>query len=202
MRFLKSHSEILMNRSGCPDYLWYACHEYICAVHESCANEHLHWETPIQKSGEGTPDISHIMQFRWYEPVLYYNPNASYPETKEEQGCFVGFGKYFGDALTFKILTTGKRPQVLHRSVVRSALDTKAQNKRVQFNKPLPVVEQRDQHKYPSKVIEVEEADPALRPKPKKSQLLLLMSWIGACKSLLPRVLERIIHLSLRYWQI
>ena len=51
VRFLKSHAEVLMNRSGCPDYLWYACHEYICAVHECCANEHLNWETPIQKSG-------------------------------------------------------------------------------------------------------------------------------------------------------
>ena len=38
----------------------------------------------------------------------------------------------------------------------------------MQFDKPLPVIEQRDQHKHPSKVIEVEEADPALRPKSKK----------------------------------
>ena len=41
VRFLKAHAEVLMNRSGCPDYLWYACHEYICAVHECCANEHI-----------------------------------------------------------------------------------------------------------------------------------------------------------------
>ena len=47
----------------------------------------------------------------------------------------------------------GKRTQILHRSVVSSALDPKIQNKRVQFDKP---------------VIEVEEADPTLRPKPKK----------------------------------
>ena len=165
VRFLKAHAEVLMNRSGCPDYLWYLCHEYICAVHECCANEHLNWETPIQKSGEDTPDISHIMQFRWFEPVLYYNPDASYPETKEESGYFVGFGENVGDALTFKILTTGKRPKILHRSVVRSALDPKAQNKRVQFDTKLPVMEQRDQHKHPSKVMDVEEADDSLRPK-------------------------------------
>ena len=73
-----------------------------------------------------------------------------------------------GDALTFKILTLGKRRQILHRSVVRSALDSKAQKKRVKFDKLLPVLEQRDQHKHPSKVIEVEEADPTLRPKPRK----------------------------------
>ena len=144
VKFLKLHAEVLMNKSSCPDYLWYACHEYIAAVHECCANEHLNWETPIQKSGEGTPDISHIMQFYWYEPVLYYNPDTSFPETKEEPGYFVGFGENVGDALTFKILTLGKRPQILHRSVVRSALDPKAQNKRVKFDKPLPILEQRD----------------------------------------------------------
>ena len=80
----------------------------------------------------------------------------------------MGFGENVEDALTFKILTIGKRPRILHRSVVRSALDHKIQNKRVQFDKLLPVIEQRDQYKHPSKVIEVEEADPALRPKPKK----------------------------------
>ena len=53
-------------------------------------------------------------------------------------------------------------------------MDPKAQNKRVQFNKPLPVLEQRDQHKYPSKVIEVEEADPALKPKPKKKVVIFV----------------------------
>ena len=80
----------------------------------------------------------------------------------------MGFGKNVGDALTFKNLTLGKRPQILHRSVIRSALDLKTQNKRVQFDKPLPVIEQRNQHKHPSKVIEVEEANPTLRPRHKK----------------------------------
>ena len=47
---------------------------------------------------------------------------------------------------------------------MRSALDPKAQNKRVKFDKPLPVLEQRDKHKHPTKVFDVEEADPSLRP--------------------------------------
>ena len=67
----------------------------------------------------------------------------------------MGFGKNVGDALTFKILTLGKRPHILHRSVVRSDLDSKAQNKREQFDKLLPVIEQRNQHKHPYKVIEL-----------------------------------------------
>ena len=50
---------------------------------------------------------------------------------------------------------------------MRSALDSKASNKRVHFDKSLPVLEQRDQHKHPSKEIEVIEVDPALRLMPK-----------------------------------
>ena len=95
--------------------------------------------------------------------MLYYNLDTSFPETKEESGYFVGFSENVGDALTFKILTLGKRPQILHRSVVRSALDPKAQNKRVEFDKTLPILEQRDKHKHPKKVFDVEEADPSLR---------------------------------------
>ena len=114
------------------------------------------------------PNISHIMQFRWYEPILYYNPDAVYPETKEEPGYFFGFGENVGDALTFKILTIGKRPQVLHCSVIRSALDPKSQNKRVKFDKDLSVMEKRDQHKHPTKVFDVEEAEISLTPKLKK----------------------------------
>ena len=64
VRFLKAYAEVLMNGSGCPDNSWLLCHEYICAVHECCANEHSNWETPIQNSGKETPDISHIMQLR------------------------------------------------------------------------------------------------------------------------------------------
>ena len=33
VRFLKAHAEVLMNRSGCLDLLWFLCHKYICAVH-------------------------------------------------------------------------------------------------------------------------------------------------------------------------
>ena len=41
VRFLKAHTEVLMNRSGLPDNIYFLCHKYICAVHECCANGHL-----------------------------------------------------------------------------------------------------------------------------------------------------------------
>jgi hypothetical protein len=54
----------------------------------------------------GTPDISHILMFYWFEPVLYLDPVSKFqsPETTERPGYFVGFANNLEDVLTFKIL--------------------------------------------------------------------------------------------------
>jgi hypothetical protein len=54
-----------------------------------------------------------------FEPVLYLDPVAKFPETTEKYkpGFFVGFEDNIGDALTFKILKNDLS-SVLHRSVV------------------------------------------------------------------------------------
>jgi hypothetical protein len=46
-----------------------------------------------QRSPGGTPDISHILMYYWFEPVLYLDPVATFPETteKDKPGFFVGF---------------------------------------------------------------------------------------------------------------
>ena len=75
VRFLKSHAEVLMNRSGCPDYLWFACHEYICAVHECCANEHLNLgDIPYRNQGRAHQIFHMLCNFIGMNLVLYYNP--------------------------------------------------------------------------------------------------------------------------------
>ena len=71
--------------------------------------------------------------FYWFEPVLYLDPTASFPESKECPGYFVGFAHNVGDFLTFKILKDDMKT-VIHRSVVRSARDQKTRNRRVTFS--------------------------------------------------------------------
>jgi hypothetical protein len=80
----------------------------------------------------GTPDISHILIFYWFEPVLYLDPISKFPETTKRPGYFVGFANNVGDTLTFKILKNDLST-VLDRSVVRSAADANHQDKRVTF---------------------------------------------------------------------
>jgi hypothetical protein len=84
--------------------------------------------------GGGTPDISHILMFDWFEPVLYLDPVSKFqnPETTERPGYFVGFADNVGDALTFKILKNDL-VTVLHRTVARSAADASHRKRRVSF---------------------------------------------------------------------
>ena len=82
---------------------------------------------------EDTPDISHLLQFYSYEPVLYKATDSKYLNPKELPGHFVGIAKNTEDALTFQTLCEDFKT-VTDRSVVRSALDFKHKNRRVQFD--------------------------------------------------------------------
>jgi hypothetical protein len=64
------------------------------------------YQNRYQGGRKGTPDISHILMFYWFEPVLYLDPVSTFqfPETKERPGYFVGFADNIGDTLIFKIL--------------------------------------------------------------------------------------------------
>ena len=57
------------------------------------------------------PNVFHIMQFRWYEPILYYNPDAVYLETKEEPRYFVGFGETLEALLLLKVWQSENGPK-------------------------------------------------------------------------------------------
>jgi hypothetical protein len=54
----------------------------------------------------GTPDISHVLMFCWFEPVLYLDPVSKFqsPKTTERSGFNIGFADNVGDALILKIL--------------------------------------------------------------------------------------------------
>lgn len=89
----------------------------------------LNNRTPLEKAFGVTLDVSALMQFHWYEPVLFYDKNQSFPHSRELPGHFVGIAEHCGDALTFQILTTDTRAVIL-RSVVRSAIDLQHPNLR------------------------------------------------------------------------
>jgi hypothetical protein len=67
-------------------------------------NRWIDWNILEQVSNEGTSDISHILMFYWFEPVLYLDPVSEFPETTKNPWYFVDFADNVEDALKFKIL--------------------------------------------------------------------------------------------------
>ena len=77
VKFIKQHVEVLMNMSGASTNLWYLCAEYICHIHNICANPSNNWQIPNQVSG-GLPKIYRTDYFfiginRYY--ILILHPN-------------------------------------------------------------------------------------------------------------------------------
>jgi hypothetical protein len=97
VKCLKSHAQALLDRTGAPDTLWFLAQDYLAHVHNLSTNRQIIW-----KYQNKFQDISHILMFYWYEPVLHLDPVSKFPETTERPGYFLGFADNVGDTLTFK----------------------------------------------------------------------------------------------------
>jgi hypothetical protein len=116
---VKATTNVILDRTGAPKVMWLLCMMYVVFLLNHLAHEKINWRTPIEAAFGVTPDVSALLCFQFYEPVVYFQPDASFPGSKEKFGRFVGFAENVGDALTFKILTDDTK--VIHRSNVRPA---------------------------------------------------------------------------------
>ena len=116
---IKSTSNAIMDRTNAPSCLWFWAVSYTAYLLNRLSVPALHHKTPIEVATGVTPDISALLQFHFYQPVLYYDKNASYPKSKERLGHFLGVAEHVGDALTYHVLTIDM--QVIARSVLRAA---------------------------------------------------------------------------------
>jgi hypothetical protein len=123
VKYLMSHAQVLLDRTGAPDNLWFVTQDYLAHVQYQGAHRQLNWKIPEQVSSGGSLDISHILMFYWFEPVMYLDPGSKFqlPETTESPEYFVGIVDYVGDGL------------ILHRSLGRSAADASHRNRRESF---------------------------------------------------------------------
>jgi hypothetical protein len=122
-RDTKRKVNALLNNSGAPDATWMLALEYICFVQNHTAVDSLGGRTPIEWLLGVTPDISVLLQFRFWEPVYYMKYDEKFPsDSTELLGRFVGISENVGHAMTYKILTEDDK--IIHRAVARSALKT------------------------------------------------------------------------------
>jgi hypothetical protein len=112
----------LMAYKNVPEDLWLLCLEYVADIMNITAVQSLNWQTPLQRLTGQTPDSSSIaMVFEFYDDVYYRRDlKLVFPSQTMERkkGCFVGFSKDVGHALTYKILTEDTH-KILHQSIVR-----------------------------------------------------------------------------------
>ena len=127
---VKRQVNAIMDRTGAPDNLWLLCTLYVVYLLNRTSLESLSDKTPHEAMFGETPDISNLLQFQFFEPVYYYDPNVPYPASKEAMGHFVGIAENVGDVMTFYILT-GDTGQVIARSTMRSAKNDDLPNNRI-----------------------------------------------------------------------
>jgi hypothetical protein len=101
LKYLTSHAQVILDMTGAPDNLWFLAQDYLSHVHNLSANRQLNRKIPEEVSRGGTPDISHIVMFHWFEPVLYLDIVSKFPETTKRPGYFVGFADNVGDVINF-----------------------------------------------------------------------------------------------------
>ena len=117
IRWIKSMVHVLLDHTGAPDVLWLLAAAYLAYVWNRTWHPQLNM-TPYQFRHGVPPDISPLLQFTFFQKVLYLDHEHSWPSTRERAGRWVGIAENIGDAMTYWILDEQSK-QVLARSVVR-----------------------------------------------------------------------------------
>jgi hypothetical protein len=60
VKYLKSHAQVLLDRTGATDDIWLLAHDYLAHVHNLSANRQLNWKIPEQVSRRERGGIRHI----------------------------------------------------------------------------------------------------------------------------------------------
>jgi hypothetical protein len=120
IRELRKDVRRAMSRSKSPRRLWDYCVQ--CAAAKGRVTAHSLPSLAGRVSHEilsgHTLDISELIQFVWYEPIWFFDPNASFPYEKKCLGRWIGVAHDVGAPLCSWILS--RTGQILARSSVIS----------------------------------------------------------------------------------
>jgi hypothetical protein len=82
INWLKRASHALLDRTGAPDSAWYFAIKYLADIHNITYDPSL-GTTPYQRRHGMIPDISAYLQHTFWEPILYYDHEETWPSSKE-----------------------------------------------------------------------------------------------------------------------
>jgi hypothetical protein len=111
IRELKRHVRCLMTRSQTPLPLWDFCCQYVVELQNriACPLSQLHGRTPYEVLTGNTPDISEFLEFRWFQPIWYYEPSV-FPEQNRLMARWLGVAQRVGQAMCFWLLPSSGAP--------------------------------------------------------------------------------------------
>mmetsp|Transcript_24287 Transcript_24287/g.34810 ORF Transcript_24287/g.34810 Transcript_24287/m.34810 type:complete len:1184 (-) Transcript_24287:1334-4885(-) len=110
-RELKRHVRRFMARTNTPPHLWDFCAVYTADLRNRLALPlpQLHGRTPHEVLTGNTPDVSEFLEFEWYQPVWYYDPEP-FPEQRRKLARWIGIAHRVGQALCYWIIPESGRP--------------------------------------------------------------------------------------------
>jgi hypothetical protein len=131
---VKRYTNRVMDRSGCPPYIWFLALSYVIFCLNNCVDPNLAdgTKSPLQVAKFSMTDISPLLYFYFWEPVYFLMDESkqSFPgKSKELRGRWVGISEHIGNKMTYKIITYDTGGEIC-RSVIRTARDTTMKNLR------------------------------------------------------------------------
>jgi hypothetical protein len=131
---VKRYTNPVMDRSGCPPYIWFLALSYVIFCLNHCVDPNLAGGTksPLQVATFLMTDISPLLYFYFWQPVYFLVDESEQHFTgksKELRGRWVGISEHIGNKMTYKIITDDTGEEVC-RSAIRLALDPTMKNLR------------------------------------------------------------------------
>jgi hypothetical protein len=95
------------------------------------AYKSIDWRTPLEKSTGETPDISGLLDYLFWDLIIYYDP----PSEGEKMGRWLGRAQNYGDTLCHWIITQDTE-ELIFRGTVRALTDKEQElQKELKFDK-------------------------------------------------------------------
>jgi hypothetical protein len=117
---IKNATNRILDRTGAPAHTWLLCLQYVCYLFNHTYNSNIN-DVPLTKLDGVTVDISPLLRFYFYQPVLFKEAEYTFPsDSTEALGYIVGISEHVGHALTWKVLVSTTN-RIIFRSLVRPA---------------------------------------------------------------------------------
>ena len=98
---IKDKMKRIFSETKCNPRAWFRLYCHVCDIMNHTAYKSINWRTPIEESTGETPNISGLLDYFFWDTIIYYDP----PSEGEKKGRWLGRAQNYGDTLCHWILT-------------------------------------------------------------------------------------------------